>query len=481
VTALLTPTARRHINHLLRAVNPYARSLDRRFGAWLRAQGQGAGQVRALRAITPATACHFRSLPAFFEEVSYQGRRLAKLHVSPTLVAEALREFDRTLAEALHGTFIPAREHLYLVVELLLRDAFYRVREEESQAFFALARAEAEARDVDDLLRRFGAVLTKAFHARAGILLLKNGDSRHMLSRPHYIQMGENAESLLDQAVKGNTSYWSYPFGPSAVLQLGFAVPYRWLPRERALLAAAALRCQEAIERARMAREIKRLEAESRRAEEEERKRIGRELHDEAGQSMAFLRLQLEMLARDTPPPLRARVAEASDLAARTAQELRRIIAALSPSVLERLGLARALRHLGVHFRQRHAARLTLRIGRLPVRPPQAIAEVIYRVAQESLNNVVKHSRAQRVNLSLSHADKSIRLRVRDNGGGFCADEVSNQPKSFGLAGMRERAALLGGTLEISSAPAEGTSVRLELPLKPASVIAHGKDTPIVD
>src|SRR4029077_15379671 len=98
-----------------------------------------------------------------------------------------------------------------------------------------------------------------------------------------------------------HASYWSFPIGQVALLQLGFAAPYRWLPRELAMLHAAGARCFEAIERVRMQGEVRRLEAEARRAEEEERRRIGRDLHDETGQSLVLLRLQLEMLERDAP------------------------------------------------------------------------------------------------------------------------------------------------------------------------------------
>jgi signal transduction histidine kinase len=94
-------------------------------------------------------------------------------------------------------------------------------------------------------------------------------------------------------------------------------------------------------------------------------------------------------------------------------------------------------------------------------RPAQ---EVIYRVAQESLNNIRKHSQATRIKVLLDSTDKNIRLSIRDNGTGFDADVALAKPMSFGLAGMRERAALLGGTLHVRSAPGKGSAVMLELP-----------------
>jgi signal transduction histidine kinase len=258
-------------------------------------------------------------------------------------------------------------------------------------------------------------------------------------------------------------------------------VRYPWLPRELALLVAVGERCHEALERARLEGEIRRLEAETRCAEEEERRRIGRELHDEAGQSMLLLRLQLEMIERDAPAPLRPRLAETRAIAERAIAELRRLVAALSPAVLERLGLESALRQLASRFRKMHPAGLRLRIS-TPSEPlPMPTQEVIYRVVQECLQNIAKHSGATQVNLSLRSADKSIRLSVADNGAGFCAETARNQPMSFGLAGMRERAALLGGTLAVRSAPGEGARITLQLPRNSAPVTRNGKNSRILD
>ena len=103
---------------------------------------------------------------------------------------------------------------------------------------------------------------------------------------------------------------------------------------------------------------------------------------------------------------------------------------------------------------------------------------MIYRVAQECLQNVAKHSGATSVNVFLRSTDKKIRLSVRDNGAGFCADQALSKPRSFGLAGMRERALLLGGTLSITTAPGKGTEVTLDLP---APVVLNGKNSHIVD
>lgn len=480
---LLTAAARRHVARMVCAITPAAGRLDRRFTALLRHGGYNAAQIRAFLAITPAAASLLRSLPQFLEQVEYNGRRLAKLNVPPAAVNEVLREFDGLLDPVLAGRFEPAREQLQLAIVLILNDAFYQVREAESQAFFGLYHAEIEAAGLEDLLRRIVRILTPAFRASAGRLFLTDRPAAGKLARPLYIERGRPDERLIaDPEMRGRyASYWSYPIGSAALVQFGFRVRYPWLPRELALLVAAGERCREALERARMEREIRRLEAEARCAEEDERRRIGRELHDEAGQSMLLLRLQLEMIERDAPATLRPRLAEARTIAERTVEELRRLIAALSPAGLDRLGLKSALRQLAARFRKTHPAGLRLRIPALADRLPAPTEEVIYRVAQECLQNIAKHSRASRVNLSLSTADKSIRLSVADNGAGFCAETARNQPMSFGLAGMRERAALLGGTLAVRSAPGEGTRITLQLPRSSAPVTRNGKNSRTLD
>ena len=127
------------------------------------------------------------------------------------------------------------------------------------------------------------------------------------------------------------------------------------------------------------------------------------------------------------------------------------------------------------------AARLEVRIALGRKSLPDAVAEVVYRVAQESLLNIVKHSGAKWVKLSLRTADSCIRLSVTDDGAGFSGEAAVHKLASFGLAGMRERAKLLGGTLAVESAVGKGVTVRLELPLDEAPVKSNGKNTRIVD
>jgi signal transduction histidine kinase len=455
--SLLTPAARRHVGLLLRAIDPVAGRLERRLRSVLRARRYDSTHVRAILAISLAGASRSSSLGAFFEGVEYHGRRLAKLNVELDQLCELLSLFDdeadRILASA-HG---PAREQLQLITTQVLQGSWYQVRESEAQVLYGLAQAEAEARDLDSLLVRIVKIVTRCFRARGGRLVLLDAPPSGKFARQHYTETPLSDWNAYAAA-------WSFPAGPLALIQLGFDKPYPWLPRERTLMCAVAERCGAAIERARMSAELARLEVEARHAEEEERRRIGRELHDDTAQSLLLLRLQLEMMQRDAPPAWRERLDQSRGIAERAIEDLRRTIAALSPALLERLGLESALRQLASRFAKRHSALVSVQISPLSDTLTAGAQEVVYRVAQESLQNISKHSRPNRVFLRLSSADKKFRLSVSDDGAGFDPRLAAGKPMSFGLAGMRERAALLGGTLEIRSKPGKGASIALELP-----------------
>jgi signal transduction histidine kinase len=193
--------------------------------------------------------------------------------------------------------------------------------------------------------------------------------------------------------------------------------------------------------------------------EEMERRRISRELHDEAGQSLLCIRLQMELLEGAIPAEYAewiGKLREARDLTERTILEMRRLIAALSPAVLEQLGLGAAIRQLVNRFRRLHPIRVKLLLSRLR-RLPQHTEIIVYRLVQECCNNIAKHSEASNVNISVSSADGWVRLAVEDNGVGFRVEEALARKDSFGLSGMRERVALLGGRFEIRSYPQNGS------------------------
>jgi len=138
--------------------------------------------------------------------------------------------------------------------------------------------------------------------------------------------------------------------------------------------------------------------------------------------------------------------------------------------------LAAAVRQLAARFEKTCHAAVRLRIRGAASAVAMEAQEVIYRVAQESLQNIAKHAHASEVHVSLEATDKNIRLSVRDNGAGFAVEAASGRPMSFGLAGMRARAELLGGTLAVRSAPGNGASVTLRLPA-PVTVASNAQNS----
>ena len=479
--ALFTADARRHAARLAEAIGPAARRMERSYDSLLRCRGYDKTLRRAFLAISPVGFARLGTLERFLEEVEYHGRRLAKHNVCPTEARTMVREMEALLDPILGGRFAPSREQLHLATVLALDRAFGIVREAEAQALFGIYRAEAESKAGGELLRRVAAVLARTFGARA-FRVADGGDLNQRLQGPLFIARGTPGDRLIVDGAMRRTcrSFWSHPLGGTAVVQLGFAASYPWLPRERMLLKVADDRCRGAFERAALETEVRRLEAEARRAEEEERRRIGRELHDETGQSLMLLRLQLEMLEKQAEGPVAARLKEAREGVEHTVIELRRLIAALSPTVLERLGIAEAVRHLAGHFRRSHPAGVRLRIQGPTESIPRQMQDVIYRATQECLQNIARHSQATAVNLSLTAADQIIRLRVTDNGNGF-RQGAALKPMSFGLEGIRERAALAGGTVKIQAAPGKGTAVVLELPRNVATVKEYVKNSRIGD
>ena len=447
-------------------LRPESGRLNREFTLLLRRKGYSGDAIRALVSITPAAAASCLTLGKFLAQVESYGYRLAKLNAAPGEVYEALREFGALIEAVLAGRFQPAREQLDLATRLTLNQAYYHVREAETQALFGIYRAEVESRDFDDFLRRLIRVLTAALHARTGRIAACNASDAR-LAKACYIERGGSREALIaDSKMRGRYAcYWSYPIGERLMAQFGFTERNPWLPRDLALLATAAELCRSAEERRQLRLDNQRLEAEAHRAEEEERRRIGRELHDEAGQSLLLLRLQLEMMERVAPPGLREQLAKARGITESVIVEIRRIVSALGPQVLERLGLPAALRHLGARFEKMHPAAIRMRLPRRLPTLPAGAQEAIYRVSQECLLNIAKHSCAKAVKLSLRVADSTIRLSVSDDGPGFNGDGAAPRPFSYGLSGMRERAALLGGKLETLTAPGKGVKVKLELPL----------------
>jgi two-component system sensor histidine kinase UhpB len=197
--------------------------------------------------------------------------------------------------------------------------------------------------------------------------------------------------------------------------------------------------------------------------QEAERRRIARELHDEVGQTLTGVMLQVEGLAALIPDALREQLEELRETARHGTEEVRRIARRLRPEVLEELGLHSALAALATAFGQQARVAIDRRLEMsLPLSKEQELG--VYRVAQEAITNVARHAGATRVELELQFKDEQTILTVRDDGRGLSPGSL---PSSNGIRGMRERAMLVGAKLTIGKPPGGGTEVRLSIPVDP--------------
>jgi two-component system sensor histidine kinase UhpB len=215
---------------------------------------------------------------------------------------------------------------------------------------------------------------------------------------------------------------------------------------------------------------LSRLESERRdsagrvlRAQESERLRIARELHDQVGQELTVVLLGLERISSRASPALGEDVSTVQHAVRKSLDDVRRIAIELRPEALDDLGLASALTVLAERFSEQLGLEISDRIAPDLPALPEETELVVYRVAQEALTNVARHSASSRADLTLEHADGQLILTVRDYGLGL----PQNVAYGTGMRGMRERATLIGATLEIGTLRrGPGCEVRLEVPLE---------------
>jgi two-component system sensor histidine kinase UhpB len=195
-------------------------------------------------------------------------------------------------------------------------------------------------------------------------------------------------------------------------------------------------------------------------AQEGERRRIARELHDEVGGTLTGLMLLIEGLAGTIPEELRGQLEELRETARQGTEEVRRIASRLRPDTLDELGLQSALTALAGSFERQSRLPVLRHLEQVARATPEEEL-VIYRVAQEAMTNVARHAGASWVRLELRVLPNAIQLTVADDGRGLRAgDSTSSQ----GIRGMRERAMLVGATLQIDSQPDRGTAITLTIP-----------------
>ena len=274
----------------------------------------------------------------------------------------------------------------------------------------------------------------------------------------------------------GLRACWSTPIFSKDGRVLGTFALYYPEPRsateqETALIRRVTHIAGIAIERKQMEEQLHALNAHLERAREEERTGIAREIHDELGQAMTGLKMDVAWLERrlsalDAPlsPEVHGRITGMSDLIDETVQQVRRISAELRPGVLDHVGLVAALEWQAKEFEKRMGTKCIVRSSTDNIELARDASTGVFRIFQEALTNVARHANATRVEVKLDQHGDRLSLVIADNGKGI-REGAAKSPTSLGLLGIRERARRLGGEVEVSAGQAGGTTVSLAVPL----------------
>jgi PAS domain S-box-containing protein len=224
------------------------------------------------------------------------------------------------------------------------------------------------------------------------------------------------------------------------------------------------VRAEEALRRSK--RELQALGAAAQIAREQEKHRIARELHDELGQALTMLQMDLAWCKSKTPAAadeFAAKLGRMETLLKSTVAATRRIAADLRPLMLDDLGLVPALEWLVQTFSQRTGTRCELTLEGAKLELQSAHSSAVFRIVQEALTNVAKHARASSVEVALRRENGEIVVRIRDDGVGF-SPQAPHRANAFGLVSIRERASMLDGAATVTSAAGQGTTVEVRLP-----------------
>ncbi|MEZ4454761.1 MAG: sensor histidine kinase [Nannocystaceae bacterium] len=214
--------------------------------------------------------------------------------------------------------------------------------------------------------------------------------------------------------------------------------------------------------------------------QEAERRVIARELHDSAGQALTAIRIHLQLIAqsRESPEAVARLADKTMTITDATLEEIRRAVAMLGPAILDDVGLEAALERLCDDLREDGRTEIELHVDLPSGGLTPALESTIYRLTQEALTNIARHASACSVQVEIVAEDAEVRLTIRDDGRGFEVAAALARGRSRGLVGMRERVELLGGVLELRSAPGEGAVVTAHLPR--LSLAGDGDDSAIV-
>lgn len=210
-------------------------------------------------------------------------------------------------------------------------------------------------------------------------------------------------------------------------------------------------------------------------AQEEDRRRISRDLHDDVNQRLAMLSMDLRRIEKDPtsdPDELRETIRLISNRLTAVSDDVRQMAYRFHPSILDDLGLVKAVRRLVDEFSARTGIKSTY-VHKDPITAlPAELTICIYRVVQESLSNIARHAQASHVEVELICEDDVVSLSVRDNGVGFDVEQPGKAGGHLGLLSMKERVRLAKGKLDVASSPTHGTQIRVDIPLSPGALHA---------
>jgi PAS domain S-box-containing protein len=225
--------------------------------------------------------------------------------------------------------------------------------------------------------------------------------------------------------------------------------------------------------------EMRALTARLLHTQDEERRRLSRELHDDLSQNMAALQIDVEILTKRLPPGLRdvrQKLTAIRDSAQRLADDLRRIAHGLHPSTIEILGLPLALNEYASEFSQRTGIAVAFDAADIPSKIAPEVAASIYHIVQEALRNIAKHASGSSVVICLAANHSELTLSIRDSGPGFDRDAVRGQG-GLGLVSMEERARLIRARFHVDTAPGQGVSITVSVPLAEERALVAGAGT----
>jgi signal transduction histidine kinase len=254
-------------------------------------------------------------------------------------------------------------------------------------------------------------------------------------------------------------------------------------PEETRLIQTMANQIAVAVENARLQRVIEKhaqalkdLYAESLNTQEAERGKIARELHDQVGQMLQAMKMNLDWVKQaftSKPEKLEKMqdwLSDTEELLAQTIDDIRNLTFELRPSMLDDFGLIPALRWYVENFSRRSNVRISLKTGDRDYRFSPEVVITLYRIIQEALTNVAKHASASQASVSVSQKGSTAVLSVRDNGIGFDSGKWLSVPKGMGLLNIKERVDMLGGVFEIISRPRKGTKLNIQIPFSGGAV-----------